>query len=493
MSFILALDQGTTSSRALVFDGDGQVRGLAQQEFAQIYPQPGWVEHSPQALWDTQFACAGHALKTAGISAAEISAIGITNQRETTLLWDRRTGAPVANALVWQDRRGEPLCAALRGGEHEAVIRERSGLVLDAYFSASKIRWLLDHDPQLRLRAERGELAFGTVDSWLIWHLSEGRSHVTDATNASRTQLYDIVSGDWSDELLTLWQIPRALLPRVGDSSGVCASTRLLGHEIPIAGVAGDQQAALFGQACFSPGMAKCTYGTGCFILMHTGTRIARSQQGLLTTVASRINGVSEYALEGSVFMGGAVVQWLRDGLGLIARSADIEVLAATVSDSDGVVLVPAFTGLGAPHWDAHARALLIGMTRGTTRAHIARAALDAIAWQVADVGNAMAEDAGLALAQLRVDGGASANDLLMQTQADVLNVPIVRPRLTESTAYGAAQLAALGVGLFADRAALQSAWQPAAHFTPHIDDAHRATQRQRWHRAIERALAWAD
>jgi glycerol kinase len=493
MKFILALDQGTTSSRALVFDGDGQCRGLAQEEFTQIYPRPGWVEHDPMALWRTQFDCARRALDAAGIRATDVGAIGITNQRETTLLWDRRSGAPVANALVWQDRRSEALCAALRGGEHEALVRERSGLVLDAYFSASKIRWLLDSNAALRVRAERGELAFGTVDSWLIWQLSEGRQHVTDATNASRTQLYDIVRGDWSDELLALWKIPRALLPRVVDSSGVCASTGLLGGEIPIAGVAGDQQAALFGQACFAPGMAKCTYGTGCFILMHTGTQVARSGQGLLTTVASRIDGVNEYALEGSVFMGGAVVQWLRDGLGLIARSADIEALAASVDSSDGVVLVPAFTGLGAPHWDAHARALLIGMTRGTGRAHIARAALDAIAWQVADVGVAMMEDAGLALAELRVDGGASANDLLMQIQADALDVPIARPRLTESTAFGAAQLAALGVGLRADRAALGNAWQAAARYAPRIDAGQRQAQRQRWHRAIERALAWAD
>ncbi len=493
MSLILALDQGTTSSRALVFDMQGQVLGLAQREFPQIYPQPGWVEHDPRALWQTQLECAQHALAAAKVSARDISALGITNQRETTVLWDRRSGEAVANALVWQDRRSEALCAALRGGEHEALIRARTGLVLDAYFSASKIRWLLDQNPKLRSRAESGELAFGTVDSWLIWHLTGGREHLTDATNASRTQLYDIAAGDWSDELLELWRIPRALLPRVVDSSGVCATTTLFGAEIPIAGVAGDQQAALFGQACFIPGMAKCTYGTGCFILMQTGQQLARSSRGLLTTVASRIGGVSEYALEGSVFMGGAIVQWLRDGLGMIAHSADIEALAASVTDSDGVVLVPAFTGLGAPHWDAHARALLIGMTRGTTRAHIARAALDAIAWQVADVAAAMVADAGLALTELRVDGGASANALLMQTQADVMNVPIVRPRHQECTAYGAAQLAALGIGLYPDRDALHGAWQAAARFTPHADSAHIAARRHTWQRAIERARGWLE
>jgi len=493
MALILALDQGTTSSRALVFDVQGEILAIAQREFPQIYPQPGWVEHDPRTLWSTQFECAQQALAGAGVTARDIRAIGITNQRETTLLWDRRSGEPVANALVWQDRRSASLCAALRGGADEDLIRAQTGLVLDAYFSASKIRWLLDRDARLRTRAERGELAFGTVDSWLIWQLTGGREHLTDATNASRTQLYDIARGDWSDELLALWQIPRALLPRVVDSSGVCATTHLFGAEIPIAGVAGDQQAALFGQACFDPGMAKCTYGTGCFILMQTGTQRAHSTRGLLTTVASRIDGVTDYALEGSVFMGGAVVQWLRDGLGMIAHASDIEALAASVEDSDGVVLVPAFTGLGAPHWDAQARALLIGMTRGTNRAHIARAALDAIAWQVADVGQAMMADAGLALTQLRVDGGASTNDLLMQLQADALGVPIVRPRHEECTAFGAAQLAALGVGLYRDRAQLRDIWQSAARFTPQASPARVASHRRLWQRAIERARDWAE
>ena len=492
MNALLALDQGTTSSRALVFDVEGRLLALAQRELTQHYPAPGEVEHDPLELWQTQADCAREALASARLTAREIAAIGITNQRETTLVWERATGRPVHRALVWQDRRTAPLCDALRGGEEEQLIREQSGLVLDPYFSASKLRWLLDGPPALRARAERGELAFGTVDSWLVWQLSGGREHVTDATNAARTQLFSLARGDWSDELLALWRIPRALLPRIVDSSGVCASTTLFGAEVPIAGLAGDQQAALFGQACFAPGMAKCTYGTGCFILMHTGTEPARSERGLLTTVASRLGGQDEYALEGSVFMGGAVVQWLRDGLGLIASAAEIEALAASVPHADGVVLVPAFTGLGAPHWDARARALLIGMTRGTTRAHIARAALDAIAWQVTDVGQAMMDDAGLDLAELRVDGGAAANDLLMQLQADTLGVPILRPALTECTAFGAAGLAALGVGLIADRGALAAAWRPAARFAPSADRHAMAEARADWLRAVDRARDWA-
>ena len=493
MSCILALDQGTTSSRALLFDLNGQVLGIGQQEFPQIYPQPGWVEHDPQILRDTQFECVQRALAAASRSAHEISAIGITNQRETTILWDRRSGEPIANALVWQDRRTAALCKARCGGDAEALIRERTGLLLDAYFSASKIRWLLDQDSRLQTRAERGELAFGTVDSWLIWHLTAGRLHLTDATNASRTLLYDIERGDWSDELLALWNIPRAVLPQVVDSSGVCATTSIFGPEIPIAGVAGDQQAALFAQACFTPGMAKCTYGTGCFILMATGRQRPRSTRGLVTTVATRINGVTEYAIEGSVFMGGAIVQWLRDGLGIVTHAADIETLAASVVNSDGVILVPAFTGLGAPHWDPAARALLIGMTRGTTRAHIARAALDAIAWQVADVCAAMTADAALPLRELRVDGGASANHLLMQIQADVLGVPIVRPRNQECTAFGAAQLAALGIGLYRNRDELAAAWQAEARFTPQVQAADIAARHHDWQRAIARARDWVQ
>ena len=387
MTHILALDQGTTSSRAIVFEPSGRIAGIAQQEFEQIYPQAGWVEHDPRAIIDTQMSVALTAIKQASVTARDIAAIGITNQRETTVLWDRRTGKPVANAIVWQDRRTADLCESLRESGAEDLVRAKTGLVIDPYFSASKIRWMLDHLDGVRDRAERGELAFGTVDSWLIWHLSEGRRHVTDATNASRTMLYDIRSGEWDEELLSLWKIPRSLLPEVCDTSGISAMTTRFGGELPVAGIAGDQQAALFGQACFEPGMAKCTYGTGCFILMATGGVAPVSERGLLTTIAGRSNGVTEYALEGSVFMGGATVQWLRDGLGIIEEAADIETLAREVDDSDGVVLVPAFAGLGAPQWDPHARALLIGMTRGTTKAHIARAALEGIAWQVASAG----------------------------------------------------------------------------------------------------------
>ena len=488
---ILALDQGTTSSRAIVFESSGRIAGIAQQEFRQIYPHAGWVEHDPRAIRDTQFAVARAALVDAGITAGDLAAIGITNQRETTILWDRRTGEPVANALVWQDRRTAPLCEAVRATGAEELVREKTGLLLDPYFSASKIRWLLDAIDGLRDRAERGELAFGTVDSWLVWHLTGGEVHTTDATNASRTMLYNIRTGDWDEELLTLWQIPRSLLPAVCDTSGVCASTQLFGKEVPISGIAGDQQAALFGQACFDPGMAKCTYGTGCFILMATGSEAPISRNGLLTTVAGRSSGVTEYALEGSVFMGGATVQWLRDGLGIIEDAAAVEALAREVEHSDGVVLVPAFAGLGAPHWDPHARAVLIGMTRATTKAHIARAALDGIAWQVADVITVMAADAEIDLAELRVDGGASANDLLMQCQADFIAAPIVRPRNVECTAYGAALLAGLSVGIFKDRQAIADSWQAEARFQPRLSYADVAERRLRWTRAVEKSRHW--
>lgn len=489
---IIALDQGTTSSRAIVFDGTGGIAGIAQQEFEQIYPHAGWVEHDPKAICDTQFAVARAALDSAKITARDLAAIGITNQRETTILWDRRTGEPVANALVWQDRRTVDLCEALRASGAEDQVREKTGLVLDPYFSASKIRWLLDHIDGLRDRAERGELAFGTVDSWLLWHLTRGDVYTTDATNASRTMLYNIGTGEWDEDLLALWQIPRSLLPTVCDTSGVCASTSLFGHEVPIAGVAGDQQSALFGQACFEPGMAKCTYGTGCFILMATGCDAPSSSNGLLTTIALRCAGVTEYALEGSVFMGGATVQWLRDGLGIIEDAAEVEALAREVDNSDGVVLVPAFAGLGAPHWDPHARAVLIGMTRATTKAHIARAALDGIAWQVAEVVTVMAADAGLDLTELRVDGGASANDLLMQCQADFIAAPIVRPGNVECTAYGAALLAGLGVGLFKDRQAIADSWQAEARFKPQLAGDDVAERRKSWVQAVEKSRQWA-
>ncbi|MCB1748982.1 MAG: glycerol kinase GlpK [Gammaproteobacteria bacterium] len=493
MSYLLALDQGTTSSRALVFDAAGELHGLAQREFAQIYPRAGWVEHDPLQLLDSQLETARDALRTAGIEAGRVAAIGITNQRETCLLWERSSGRPCGNALVWQDRRTAEACARLAADGAEALVSERAGLLLDPYFSASKLQWLLDADPDLRRRAGRGELAFGTIDSWLVWHLSEGRRHVTDATNASRTALFDIRRGCWDEDLLALWNIPHEVLPEVVDSSGVCAETTAFGAALPIAGIAGDQQAALFGQACFAPGMAKCTYGTGCFLLMATGREAPRSTHRLLTTIATRIGGETTYALEGSVFMGGATVQWLRDGLGMIDTAAEIEALAATVADSDGVVLVPAFAGLGAPYWDAHARGLLIGMTRGTTRAHVARAALEAIALQVADVATAMAADSGTALAELRVDGGASANDLLMQIQSDILATPLLRPHMVESTAHGAALLAGLGVGLYPDRAAAAAAWRAERRFTPAADAAAIAALRARWGRAVDRARAWDE
>ena len=492
MAYLLALDQGTTSSRALLFDESGHIHGVQQQEIRQIFPRAGWVEHDPQEILQSQLAVARQVLHERGLDGHDVAAIGITNQRETCLLWDRRSGVPCSNALVWQDRRGAQLCEAVRARAAGPLIAEKTGLVIDAYFSASKIQWLLDADSNLRKRAENGELAFGTIDSWLIWHLTGGSCHVTDATNASRTLLYDINRNAWDEELLGLWQIPRAILPDVVDSSGVCATTSYFGGDIPIAGIAGDQQAALFGQACFTPGMAKCTYGTGCFVLLHTGTTAPRSKNRLLTTIASRINGVTEYALEGSVFMGGATVQWLRDGLGMIEHAAEIEELARQVNDSDGVVLVPAFTGLGAPHWDAQARAVLIGMTRGTNRAHIARAALEGIAWQVNDVVQAMVLDAGVPFSELRVDGGACKNNLLMQIQADFLGTPLVRPRITESTAFGAALLAGLAVGVFTDRTAASRAWQAERRFQPAQAESAIVAQAQQWQRAVARARDWS-
>ncbi|MEX2482518.1 MAG: glycerol kinase GlpK [Gammaproteobacteria bacterium] len=491
MTFLLAIDQGTTTSRALVFDESGSIRALVQREFQQFYPVPGQVEHDPHEILDSQFSVVREALAKAQLSAGDIAAIGISNQRETCLIWERSSGRACGRALVWQDRRTAALCDALRAEGAEDLIAERSGLVIDPYFSASKIRWLLDQDPALRRRAASGELACGTIDTWLLWHLTAGRAHITDATNASRTGLFNIHRQEWDEELLALWQIPRELLPSVVDSSGVCATTTHFGGELPIAGIAGDQQAALFGQACFTPGMVKCTYGTGCFILLATGTTAPRSSHRLLTSIAHRIGGRTEYALEGSIFMGGATVQWLRDGLGLIESAADIEALAASVPDSDGVILVPAFTGLGAPHWDAQAGALLIGMSRGTNRGHIARAALDSIALQVADVASAMSADAGTPLAELRVDGGASANDLLMQTQADILATPLLRAHQQESTAYGAAMLAGLGIGLYPDQASIARAWQLERRFEPHGDAAAIASLQQRWRRALERSRGW--
>ncbi len=494
MPCLLALDQGTSSSRAIVFDTAGEALASAQLEFRQSYPEPGRVEHDPIEIWHTQLACAREALARAGLAAADVAAIGIANQRETTVLWSRATGAPLAPAIVWQDRRTVAHCHALRAAGHAGLIRARSGLELDAYFSATKLAWLLEHVPGARRQAEAGELAFGTIDSWLVWQLTGGRQHVTDLSNASRTMLFDIHRQCWSDELLALFGIPRAVLPEVVASSGVLGDTApaLFGAPIPIGGLAGDQQAATFGQACLSPGMAKNTYGTGCFLTLNTGHQPVESTQRLLTTPGWRIGGRTDYLLEGSVFMGGAVVQWLRDGLGLIERAADIEALAASVPDSGGAVLVPAFAGLGAPYWDGHARGTLLGLTRGVGKAHIARAALDAIALHTVDLVDAMQRDGAAPLTELRVDGGASRNDLLMQTQADLLGVPVVRSRQTETTALGAAFLAGLAVELWRGPDELAGLWRAERRFEPAGSTDWRASRVAEWHRAVDRARGWA-
>jgi glycerol kinase len=492
MSCILALDQGTTSSRALVFDHGGEVRAVAQREFRQIFPQPGWVEHDATEIWATQSAVMHEALARAGLGPRDVAAIGITNQRETTVLWERATGRPLANAIVWQDRRTAPLCDQLRAAGLADLFAARTGLVLDAYFSGTKLKWLLDHVPGARARAARGELAFGTIDTWLAWNLSGGRAHVTDASNASRTLLFDIHAGDWDDDLLRILDVPREVLPRVVPSSGVCAEAMLDGVAVPIAGIAGDQQAALFGQACHAPGLAKNTYGTGCFLLLNTGANAVASTNNLLTTVGWERAGVRDYALEGSVFIGGAVVQWLRDGLGLIRTAADIEALAAGVPDNGGVYLVPAFAGLGAPHWDAYARGSMFGLTRGATAGHIARAALEAIAFQSADVLAAMERDAGITLTELRVDGGATANNLLMQFQADVLGVPVVRPKVLETTALGAGYLAGLAVGYWRDAGDVRANWQVDRRFEPAMPRVRVDELRAGWHKAVARAKDWA-
>jgi glycerol kinase len=493
MPHVLALDQGTTSSRALVFDESGAVVSLAQREIQQIFPQPGWVEHDPREIWDSQLAVAREALARAGLAARDVAALGITNQRETTLVWDRKTGLPVANAIVWQDRRTAGECDRLKGRGLEPLFRERTGLVIDPYFSGTKLAWILERVPGAREGAESGRLAFGTVDSWLIWNLTGGGLHATDVTNASRTLLYSLAGEDWDDELLAALSLPREPLPVVRSSSEVYAETlpALFGGPIPIAGVAGDQQAALFGQACLRPGMAKSTYGTGCFLLLNTGDRPIPSRHALLTTPAWKRGSRTEYALEGSVFVGGAVVQWLRDGLGLIRSSSEVEALAARVPDTGGVVLVPAFTGLGAPHWDSYARGALVGITRGTTAAHLARAALEGIAFQVADVLGAMEADAGVPLAELRVDGGAAANDLLMQFQADVTGVPVVRSRVQETTALGAAWLAGLAAGVWSGPDEITARWRPGRTFEPALDLGRAGELKARWARAVERARAW--
>jgi glycerol kinase len=491
MAYILALDQGTTSSRAIVFAHDGSVRSVAQQEFKQIFPQPGWVEHDATEIWATQSGVMHEALAKAGVRAADIVAIGITNQRETTVVWDRESGRPIANAIVWQDRRTADRCDELRAAGKAALIAGKTGLVIDAYFSGTKLKWLLDHVPGARERAKRGELAFGTIDSWLIYNLTGGRAHVTDASNASRTLLFDIRRGEWDDELLALFDVPRSVLPRVVASSGVCAQTSLDGVEVPIAGIAGDQQAALFGQACLSPGLAKNTYGTGCFLLMNTGTEAVASRNNLVTTIAWQRDGALDYALEGSVFIAGAVVQWLRDGLQIIRSASEVEALARRVEDNGGAYFVPAFAGLGAPHWDAYARGAVFGLTRGTNASHLARAALESIAYQSADVLDAMQKDASLALSELRVDGGAAANDLLMQFQADVLGVPVVRPQVLETTALGAAYLAGLAVGYWQGDGDVIANWRVDRRFEPAMPRERVAELRAGWEKAVARAKGW--
>jgi glycerol kinase len=492
MTYLLALDQGTTSSRAIVFDHDGNQLALAQREFTQFYPQPGWVEHDAGEIWSTQLQVAREALVNASIDARDVAAIGITNQRETTVLWERATGRPLHRAIVWQDRRTATVCDELTAQGHEALFRARTGLLIDPYFSGTKLKWLLDTIPNVRTRAEAGELAFGTMDSWLLWNLTGGRVHATDVTNASRTLLFDIHRNIWDDELLNLLNIPHALLPAVKPSAFHFGETdtELFSITIPIGGIAGDQQAALFGQGCHAPGMVKNTYGTGCFMLMQTGARACASANGLLTTSAAQISAQALYALEGSVFVAGAAVQWLRDGLGFIETSADIEALAASVPDSGGVFLVPAFTGLGSPYWDAYARGGLFGLTRGTTRAHIARATLESIAFQVADLLDAMQRDAGILLTELRVDGGACADDLLMQCQADLLGVPVVRPRIIETTALGAAYLAGLTVGLWRDVDEIARHWQIEKVFEPQLSRDAAAQRMADWRRAVQRVLA---
>jgi len=491
MRYVLALDQGTTSSRAILFDEEGRAVNTAQREFRQIFPQPGWVEHDAKEILATQRATAREVVRRSDIALTDLMAVGITNQRETTIVWDRQTGEPIANAIVWQDRRTAPQCAELKKMGAESLVRERTGLVIDPYFSGTKIAWLLDNIPGARRRAELGELAFGTVDTWLTWHLTGNRTHVTDVTNASRTLLFNIHMNDWDDELLRLLDVPRAMLPEVHPSAhafGMLPKGEL-GEPLVIGGIAGDQQAAMFGQACHRPGMAKNTYGTGCFMLLHTGDKVVTSTHGLISTACAQTGAAREYALEGSVFIGGAVVQWLRDGLEFFQSSGEVERLAASVLDSDDVYVVPAFTGLGAPYWDPDARGAIVGLTRGTTKAHIARAALESIAFQSAELLDAMQRDSGQQLSELRVDGGAAANDLMMQFQADLLGVPVVRPKVLETTALGAAYLAGLTVDLWKSREELASHWKAERRFEPQSDAKSRLS---RWREAVERSRKWA-
>jgi glycerol kinase len=494
VKYVLALDQGTSGSTALVVDVEGAVRARGYAELTQHYPQPGWVEHDPEEIWLTVGRAAAEAMTRAGVSAGDIAAVGITNQRETAIVWDRQSGRPIHPAIVWQCRRTAGLCDALKAQGVEPLVRERTGLVLDAYFSGTKIRWLLDHVPGARARAGRGELAFGTVDAWLIWKLTGGRVHATDVTNASRTLCLDLTRVDWDAEMLGVLGVPRELLPSIVDSSGVCAETSDVGWlpaGVPIAGIAGDQQAALFGQACYAMGSAKNTYGTGCFVLLNTGEAPVASAHGLLTTIAWRIGGRTSYALEGSVFIAGAAVQWLRDGLGLVRQAAETRALAESVPDTGGVYFVPAFVGLGAPYWDPYARGTIVGVTRGTTRAHLVRATLEAIAWQSRDVLEAMAADAKVRLPALKVDGGAAANDFLCQFQADVLDAAVIRPKVIETTALGAAYLAGLGAGVWRSLDVLAARHPIERTFTPAMDAARRARGYEGWRRAIERARRW--
>ena len=496
MTYLLALDQGTSSSRSIVFDASGQALSMAQQELPQIYPQPGWVEHDPMVIWQTQLATAREALAKAGLTARQVRAIGITNQRETTVVWNRSTGVPIHHAIVWQDRRAEPTCADLRGRGLAAMVQAKTGLVIDAYFSGTKLRWLLDHVPGARAQADAGELAFGTIDSWLIWQLTAGAVHATDVSNASRTLMFNVHNNQWDAELLQMLDIPPSLMPTVRPSSALFGETSpaLLGDAIMIGGVAGDQQSALFGQACFKPGLVKNTYGTGCFMLMHTGATFQSSRNGLITTSAAQTGPQPEFALEGSVFVGGAVVQWLRDGLQAIQASSEVEALAQSVPDAGGVMMVPAFTGLGAPYWQADARGTITGLTRGTTVAHIARAALESIAYQSAALLLAMSRDAvqggGAPVAELRVDGGACVNDLLMQFQADLLGIPVVRPAVTETTALGAAYLAGLATGVYRSTDELAGLWRAERRFLPEVTPARAAELMARWEHAVRQSVA---
>ena len=492
--YILSLDQGTTSSRAILFNHAGDIINTAQQEFTQIFPQPGWVEHDPEEIWNSQLKVAKDVVATTLQPGDSIAAIGITNQRETTIVWDKSNGKPIYNAIVWQDRRTADFCDSLKTQKKDAIIKDKTGLVLDAYFSATKIKWILDNVEGAREKAEKSELAFGTVDTWLLWNLTDGKIHATDVSNASRTMLLDIHTRQWDEELMEIFDIPASILPKVVSSSELYGNTSkiIANTSIPVAGIAGDQQAALFGQQCIHPGMVKNTYGTGCFMLMNTGDKPVVSNNNLLTTIAWEINGKTEYALEGSVFIGGAVIQWLRDGLNIIEKSVDVEKLAQKVQDSDGIYIVPAFAGLGAPYWDQHARGTIVGLTRGINTAHIARAALDSIAYQTSDVLKAMEADAKIPILELRVDGGATVNDLLMQFQSDILNVKVVRPKIIETTALGAAYLAGLAVGFWKSADEISSYWQQEKLFTSQMEDTTRNELMKGWQRAVKSAIAWS-